>query len=97
MLDEWFHSKDFFGCNFIHASAEYAQENRDIQSFAAEHKDRVRQLLLEYVPGNNRQIKTMRAGQLALLVDGAIVKAHTVGDKRAAKMAKDIARLLLAD
>lgn len=95
-LDEWFHSEDFYGCNFIHASAEYAQEDADIQAFAAAHKEKVFQLILDHLPGKGKKARAELAAQLALLADGAIVQAHTRGNKHAAKLAKKIAEQLLA-
>ncbi|HBA34369.1 MAG TPA: hypothetical protein DCZ12_09570, partial [Gammaproteobacteria bacterium] len=45
VLDEWFRSDHFFGCNFINASAEYAQEGHAIYRLAAEHKAAMQDLI----------------------------------------------------
>lgn len=93
-LDDWFHSEDFFGCNFINASAEYAQKGDAIHEFAARHKARMQQLIeesLDTAQGNSESL----SAQLSLLVDGAIVYAHTRGDRNAARMAKQMAALLI--
>lgn len=94
-LDNWFQSEGFFGCNFINASAEYAQEDDAIHQLAAWHKARV-QRLIEDSLGTHGEDKAALAAQLSLLVDGAIVYAHTRGDKNAAKLAKKMAARLLA-
>ncbi|MGF2687007.1 TetR/AcrR family transcriptional regulator [Marinobacter sp. DUT-3] len=94
-LDNWFRSEGFFGCNFINASAEYAQEGDAIYQFAAGHKAQVQQLI-ENSLSTGGEDKTHLAAQLSLLVDGAIVYAHTRGDKNAANLAKKMAARLLA-
>lgn len=96
VLDGWFRSDVFFGCNFINASAEYAEKGHAIYTLAAEHKAAMQDLIehsLVEVPG--RQKRSLMAEQLALLVDGAIVRAHTCGDRDAALLAKKIATQLL--
>lgn len=96
-LDNWFRSEGFFGCNFINASAEYAQEGDAIYQFAARHKAQVQQLI-ENSLGTGGEDKAHLAAQLSLLVDGAIVYAHTRGDKNAANLAKKMAvRLLVGE
>lgn len=94
-LDDWFQSEGFFGCNFINASAEYTQEGDAIHQLAAGHKARVQELI-ENSLGAQEEDKASLAAQLSLLVDGAIVYAHTRGDKNAARMAKQMAVRLLA-
>lgn len=94
-LDNWFRSEGFFGCNFINASAEYAQEGDAIYQFAARHKAQV-QRLIENSLGTGGKDKAHLAAQLSLLVDGAIVYAHTRRNKNAANLAKKMAVRLLA-
>lgn len=93
-LDSWFRSEAFFGCNFINASAEYTQDDDAIHQLAARHKARVQQLIEDNL-GALGEDKAPLAAQLSLLVDGAIVYAHTRGDKNAAKLAKKMAARLL--
>lgn len=96
MLEQWFNTREFFGCNFIHASAEYAQQNAAIQALVEQHKNQVQQLILEYLPPGGKKAREKLAGEIALLMDGAIVQAQTRGDKKAAALAKTIASNLLA-
>lgn len=97
VLNEWFHSDHFFGCNFINASAEYAEEGHVIYLLAAEHKAAIQNLIehsLMEIRGKRK--RTLVAEQLALLVDGAIVRAHTRGNRDAALLAKRMALRFLS-
>lgn len=96
VLDSWFRSDHFFGCNFINASAEYAEKGHAIYTLAAEHKAAMQGLIEHSLVGiSGRQKRSLMAEQLALLVDGAIVRAHTCGDRDAALLAKKMATQLL--
>jgi len=87
-LDSWFNSKDFYGCNFINASAEYAHNDDPIYIYAAEHKQSIVALVQETLTIEDKH----KAEQIDLLIEGAIVMAHTRGVKAAARMAKEMAR-----
>jgi len=94
-LDEWFHSDSFNGCTFINAAGEFTRSDDPIHRVCAEHKQRVLETLealLADIPGDDR---ATLARELALLADGAIVRAHTAGDRDAARIAKGMARRLL--
>ena len=93
VLDRWFASEGFFGCNFIKASAEYAVAGDAIHDFAAQHKADFEQLIRQSLGESGDETL---AAELALLVDGAIVVAHTRGDHSAARLAKKMAEQLLA-
>ena len=87
----WFNSKSFYGCNFINASAEYADSNDPIHAYAAEHKQSIVDLVQTKLQPEDKH----KAEQIDLLVGGAIVMAHTRGIKDAALIAKEMARTLL--
>ncbi|MDN4501663.1 TetR/AcrR family transcriptional regulator [Alteromonadaceae bacterium BrNp21-10] len=90
-LDNWFHSEDFYGCNFIRAGGEYPLNEDPIHRFSASHKDSIRQLLSHYLPEDQQHL----ASAFLLLADGAIIAAQIRGEKDAAKQAKMFARQLL--
>lgn len=96
VLDSWFRSDSFFGCNFINASAEYAEADNPIYVYAAHHKATIQQLVEQSLETYGKRRRKTLAAQLALLVDGAIVRAHTFGERTAALLAKDMAEHLLA-
>ena len=91
-LDTWFKSDGFFGCNFINASAEYAQCDDPIHQFAADHKAAIRQLVSESLITKHRQQLTL---EIAILIDGAIALAHTSGERDAALIARRVAARIL--
>lgn len=94
-LHDWFRSTDFFGCNFIKASGEFSQAGEAIHDYAAEHKEGVRQTIEDQLGTGNKKTRAKLSRQLALLVEGAIVRACVCGDIEAAKSAKSIAATLL--
>jgi len=95
-LDEWFNSELFFGCNFINATAEYADPNHPIKVFSAQHKRSIVNLMKEILLKKEIDHVDEVANQLDLLIEGAIVMAHTRGMKEAALIAKGMAERLLA-
>ncbi|MGI2114083.1 TetR/AcrR family transcriptional regulator [Shewanella frigidimarina] len=90
-LNEWFNSERFFGCNFINASAEYADVLNPIHVLSAQHKQAIVELIRAQLPLHNAD----KADQIGLLVDGAIVMAHTRGIKTSALMAKEMVNNIL--
>ena len=94
-LNVWFKSEVFFGCNFINASAEYAAQGDPIREFSKAHKASIRQLILDSLIIANKKTRQQTADEIALLVEGAIVFAHTSGEKNAALVAKRVASVLL--
>jgi AcrR family transcriptional regulator len=90
-LHEWFNSDNFYGCNFINASAEYSDALDPIHVFSAQHKQAVLALINAQLPVES----TSTAEKIGLLVEGAIVMAHTRGAKQSALMAKEMARDLV--
>lgn len=91
-LHEWFNSEHFYGCNFINASAEYTDAVNPIHVFSAEHK----QAMIELIKGQLSAEDNDKAEQIGLLVEGAIVMAHTRGVKHSALMAKEMAHNLIS-
>ncbi len=94
-LEEWFTDKDFSGCMFINASAEFAAFDDPIHMASSEHK----MLVLKYVreltlAASISEHKTL-ADELMLLAEGAIVMAYVAGDKNAAANAKSAAGKLI--
>lgn len=95
-LHEWFNSKTFFGCNFINASAEYPDAKSPVHVAAAHFKRKLLQMIEELLENSQRNKQPAKISQqIYLIVEGAIVTAHTVGNKTVAKTAKDAALRLL--
>tara|TARA_R110001583_G_scaffold11613_13_gene52294 strand:+ start:15503 stop:16066 length:564 start_codon:yes stop_codon:yes gene_type:complete len=94
-LDEWFNSDTFFGCNFINVSAEYADPAHPIKLFATKHKQAIVDIIAEQLmTKENHKENQQKADQIGLLIEGAIVMAHTRGMKQSALIAKEMAKNL---
>lgn len=94
-LEEWFAERDFRGCMFIKASAEYQDPSDAIHAQSAEHK----RLLFDHVVALTRQIGVASpedlAHQLLLLKEGAIVMAVLGRGRDAARDARIAAEKLI--
>ncbi|MFG3113021.1 TetR/AcrR family transcriptional regulator [Streptomyces sp. NPDC048197] len=107
-LAEWFAEPDFRGCAFLNSFGELGATSEEVARAAREHK----QALVSYLgglvsdlpsdlpsdlsSGLRVQQRLLLAGQLALLVDGAISAAAVVGEAGAARQARAAAEILLA-
>jgi|GEM_PF-244217 len=101
--ENWFNAKDFSGCMFINASAEFGDPDSAPRRVAAEHKLEVVRYLAELCAQcgftNSRHI----ADQLNVLIEGATVTARVVGQVQgngsdpgvSARLAKEMARCVL--
>lgn len=69
---EWFGRSDFYGCNFINASAEFADPRHPVRKLVVAHK----QALLNWVM-HRLDCNLAQATGLCLLLEGAIVMAHS--------------------
>jgi AcrR family transcriptional regulator len=94
-LDEWVNSDGFSGCTFINASAEFPRREDPIHVACVNHKRLVVQYIEELISELRLPEAHRVARELALLIDGAIVTAHTLCDASGVALAKDTARRLL--
>ncbi len=94
-LADWFHEKDFNGCMFINAAAEFAEQDNPSHMLSAEHKRLVADYLCEQAELAGARDPVALSHELNLLMEGAIVYAHVMGDKRSAERARDMARMFI--
>jgi AcrR family transcriptional regulator len=94
-LTEWFHSDTFFGCNFINASSEYSDINHPIHLYSSEHKLQLSQFIKKLLIDVPEVDKQELALEILVLIEGAIVCAHTTGLKDSAERAKRMMLRLL--
>ncbi|MGI3211023.1 TetR/AcrR family transcriptional regulator [Roseovarius tibetensis] len=76
VLREWFTHKDFAGCMFIKASAEFAKADHPIHVQSAEHKRMICTHLCALAKEAGARDPDALARQLLLLKEGATVAAH---------------------
>ena len=94
-ISEWLQEKDFAGCMFINASAEYSKADNPSHILCAEHKRLVREYIRDLAVQAEMDNPEELSQQLNLLIEGAIVDAHVSGNKDAADQAKNIALILV--
>ncbi len=101
--EQWVSEKDFCGCMFINAAAEYHDSQGQIRSVSAIHKLEVLRYLVEQCKAAELKNSKALAEKLNLLLDGAIVTAQVVGQvgyessqpADAVRSAKQIAEILI--
>ena len=93
--EQWFRRKDFNGCMFINAAAEFHDRKNPVHKISALHK----QLIIDYIASLLAETQGARAPRLAaqigMLLDGAIDAAHIAGNPDAAMQAWEVAQGLL--
>lgn len=92
---QWFGSPDFNGCGFIRAIAEYPEADSPVHQAAMAEKRELISTLERLLTELGRPAPAILAPQLYLLIEGAIVSAHTFGDPTAARHARDAALVLV--
>lgn len=92
---QWFQQPDFYGCNFIQASIEYSEPDHPLHRCAADHKNWLKQQMIEQLIDLSPQQAETWASQCSILLDGAIVAAQVRGEHNAAREARQIAKQLL--
>jgi AcrR family transcriptional regulator len=96
-LERGFASKGFRGCPFVNAVAELGSEDQSVKKIAMAFKESrrlwFRDLLTQVGVADAEGLAT----QLTLLVDGAIAQDLVRDDPSMARVAKDAARVLLAN
>jgi AcrR family transcriptional regulator len=94
-LKGWFESADFKGCAFIRACSEYPETDHPIHQAALRHKQAVNGMLAQIATGAGAKNPAELANALSLLVDGAILAAHSTGSSASATAARGAAATLL--
>jgi AcrR family transcriptional regulator len=95
-LVTWIGSKEFRGCAFLKAMAEYQNLDDPIHQAALAHKvaltGEIRCLVVAASLGNSKSLPE----QLSLLLEGAIVQSHAIGNVIPALRAREAAKTLIA-
>ncbi|MCA9289685.1 MAG: TetR/AcrR family transcriptional regulator [Phycisphaerales bacterium] len=102
--EDWFAARDFCGCMFINASAEFCDPRSPVRRVAADHKRDVLRYLRDHCETAGLTDPAAVAEHLNLLLEGAICAAHVVGrvgldgatPPAAARSARAAAEILIA-
>ena len=92
---QWFAGEAFYGCMFINAVGEYAEDDTPIRAVCRDFKRLMRGYLLELCQAAGAADPRTLADQLALILEGAIVTAQVSERTQAARIARNIASLLI--
>lgn len=93
--ERWFKSKDFNGCAFIRAAGEYPEIDSPVHQVVVRCKQAARDMLETLLTEMGVASPKILAGQIQLLLEGAIVTAHTSGDWAVIKLAREAALALI--
>ncbi|HRE81546.1 MAG TPA: TetR/AcrR family transcriptional regulator [Opitutaceae bacterium] len=97
VLDAWFRQRDFNGCAFIKAVAEYPDPHAKPHLVSTAHKAAFLRRLTELAKELPARSPAALAQALMLLAEGAIVTAHVSGHKDAARVASVAAKVLISE
>jgi len=96
VFDRWFHRSDFEGCAFVKVLLEHADPAHALRKSAERHIETVRDFLERLAEEARVSDPDGFARQWQILMIGSIVAAYA-GDRDAARRAKKLGVLLLAD
>lgn len=86
----WFNDSKFVGCFFINTAAEVSMRNPEIRRMCGEHKILIESYITKLAEKAGASRPEHLARQLNLLLEGATIYAHVVGDKKAVMQAKEL-------
>jgi AcrR family transcriptional regulator len=95
-LADWFESVGFQGCLFINATVEFAEQDNPIHKVAAAHKRRFAARVRDLMAAAGAAEPDEATERLMILMEGAIVTAHTHGRSDAAPRARAMAEQVLS-
>ena len=95
VANDWFDSRDFFGCMFVNAVGEHSAADSPVRRACIEYKRLVRNYIRELATAAGLHEVERVADELALLFEGATVTAQVSGASDSAQVARRIAELLI--
>jgi AcrR family transcriptional regulator len=94
LFDEWFQKEDFEGCSFINVLLETNDRLHPVGRASAAHLENIRAMLRSLAEEAGLREPEQFAHSFHILMKGSIVAAGE-GDRRAARRAQAMARLLI--
>lgn len=96
VLDLWFNSPDFRGCQFINAAAEFPNPRDPVHAVAAEHKRKTRDFFRDLAAAAAVDDPESFADQYTALVEGTLILRQVHGRNDAARVIKPAVQSLVA-
>lgn len=95
VLDEWFNHDEFRGCIFLTAAVEFPSANEPAHQAASAHCHALQDMFLELGTLAGAKDPQTLAENLMVLMDGALVVRHVMGNPNAAHISRRNAEMLL--
>ena len=96
VFDGWFQRDDYEGCSFVNVLLEIADPDSELHLASAEYLARIRAFVAELAAEAGAADPEALAHKWHILMKGSIVAAGE-GDRDAARRAREVAALVLAD
>jgi len=96
VLDVWFNSPDFHGCQFINAAAEFPNPQDPVHKVAAEHKRKTRDYCRDLAAEAGAEDPECFADRYTALMEGTLVLRQVHGRNDAARIIKPAVENLIA-
>lgn len=97
VLDLWFNSPDFRGCQFINAAAEFPNPHDPVHAVAAEHKRKNRDFFRDLAASAGIADPEAFADQYTAIVEGTLILRQVHGRDDAARVIKPAVEKLIAE
>ena len=89
--DEWFNTSTFTGCLFAKAATEFPDKSEEAHKIAMQQKEGLMLVIEQLLTPHQKHLAPI----MIMLLDGATLSAHVLGDKKAANKAWETAQNLL--
>lgn len=96
VLDQWFNSPEFLGCQYISAAAEFPNPHDPIHKAAADFKLVEREDFRMRAEAAHLREPDVFAARMLMLIDGVITARQMLGDGNAPQHGREMTRLLIA-
>jgi len=97
VMDLWFNSPEFRGCQFINAAAEFPNPHDPVHAVAAEHKRKNRDYFRDLAKAAGAADPESFADRYTALVEGTLILRQVHGRNDAARVIRPAVESLIAD
>lgn len=97
VMDLWFNSPDFRGCQFINAAAEFPDPRDPVHRVAAAHKRKNRDYFRDLAAAAGARDPESFADQYTVLVEGTLILRQVHGRDDAARAIRPVVERLIRD
>ncbi|MBY0554859.1 TetR/AcrR family transcriptional regulator [bacterium] len=95
VIEVWFKSSDFRGCAFINTTAESGPDHNEEKTLCLGHKIHFAKILEALAVADGYKNSKMIANRLALVIDGATIRAQMEGPQAGIEALRNLTDLIL--